>query len=160
MNFLPANARDRSLLLLFPFKAYVLEAPVCYTIWELATSGHRIRGAREEATGIVSVGYAVCFLIFAMAAICFCVFQKNDAFGSPLLFACFAFCFPVFIFENAAILVATVVVCALGTRLVKDRSLFAPVAHQQNDPFACPTCGTTIPGQLQKCPHCAWTYLE
>jgi K+-sensing histidine kinase KdpD len=160
MNFFPTSARERRLLLLFPFKTYVFVAPVCYMVWELATSGHRIRGGREEAMGIVAFGYMVCFLVFVITGL-FGIFLRhpNTAMSAAML-AFLAFLFPALIFQNAGMLVATISVIAFGMKFASDRHTFTVLASPQEYPFECPICKAIVPAHLKKCPHCAWSYSE
>jgi hypothetical protein len=160
MNFFPTTTRDRWLLLLFPFKAYVFAAPACYLVWELATTEHPIRGGREEAMGMVAFGYMACFLVFAIAGVLGIFLRRTGIAVSAAMFALFAFFFPALIFQNAGMLVAIISVFAFGMKFARGRHVFTSSVNSHEYSFDCPACGAIVPAQLQKCPHCAWTYSE
>jgi len=101
-----------------------------FMAWELITSGHRIRGGRAEAMGMVGLGYFLCFAVFIFAAICFAFARKFDGFFKAALFAFLAFYCPPLIYQEGGFPVAT-----------------------------CLACGTAIPSGTTKCRDCGWTYL-
>jgi hypothetical protein len=68
MNIFPVTKAERWGLLLFPFKAYTLLAPIGLFLWHETTVGNHLRGASAEATGRVVLGYMVCVGIFLLAA--------------------------------------------------------------------------------------------
>jgi len=159
MTLVPANARGRWLLLLFPFKAYLFLAPISFTAWELITSGHRIRGGRAEAMGMVGLGYFLCFAVFIFAAICFAFARKFDGFFKAALFAFLAFYCPPLIYQEGGFPVATIAVCLIGIRFAPTRNLFKTSQHSDKAPCTCLACGTAIPSGTTKCRDCGWTYL-
>ena len=55
--------------LFFPFKIYLLIAPIELYLWHQMTAGQRIRGGLAEGTGRVMLGYLICFVVFALTAI-------------------------------------------------------------------------------------------
>ncbi len=81
MNFLPTTARDRWLLLLFPFKAYVFVAPIFFSIWNDLTAEHRIRGEYETTATTIAFGFIGCLLTFIFAGpILFWIGWRKNAF--------------------------------------------------------------------------------
>jgi hypothetical protein len=67
MNIFPTSIRERWLLLLFPFKAYVFIAPILFFIWDKMTAGHQFRGAYEIAFTTLVFGFIGCLLAFICA---------------------------------------------------------------------------------------------
>jgi hypothetical protein len=159
MNFFPVRLRDRWLLLLLPFKVYVFIAPVCYLLWELVTSGQRVRGAREEAFGIVAGGYLCCFMAFMVAVVLCVVLGKMDVSASASVLSLLSLALPRLLLLNAGILVLVELACVLAAKFARNRYLARSSPHQYSDPIDCPVCGTSISGSMQKCPQCAWTYM-
>ena len=91
MRVLPSNRSDWLRLLLFPFKAYLVLGLACLFVWEVATSGHRPRGARVEAAFPVVLGYLLCIVVFGFVALIqFSVRRRSSALTSGL-FALAAF---------------------------------------------------------------------
>ena len=91
MNFFPTNSRDRWLLLLFPFKAYVFLAPAFFAVWNHATYGNRFRTDYSAAAGVIALGYFGCVLAFACACIIlFLIKWQKDAF-TAVFFAFLSF---------------------------------------------------------------------
>jgi len=85
MNFFPTSRRDRWLLLLFPFKAYVFVAPIWFYIWNELTTALRIRGAYEAAAAAIAFGYIGCLLTFLFAGpILFWIGWRKNAFTCPI----------------------------------------------------------------------------
>jgi hypothetical protein len=160
MKIFPTTSDERWHLLLFLFKAYVLIAPICFLVWDLATSERRFRGAREEAMGIVAMGYGICFLIFVIMGLFFCFLRKIDFAADAFLFGILVFLFPMLTYNNVGMLVITASVFILGMKFAQDRHLFTPLVHENEEGFECLVCQTPISSSLQKCPHCGWTYLN
>ena len=160
MRIFPTTSNERWALLLLPFKAYILIAPVCFVVWELATSERRFRGAREVAMAIVATGYGVCFLALVILGLLFCFLRKIDVAAGAFIFVALAFLFPTLIYNNAGMLVITASVFIFGMKFAKDRLVFTPLRNNNEEGFECLACYSPIPGSLQKCSHCGWTYLN
>jgi hypothetical protein len=73
--------------LLFPFRAYLVVAPVCLFFWKVATEGHRTKGALAEAVGPVLIGYWLCILVFILAAVVLFLTRHRELVAENLLCA-------------------------------------------------------------------------
>lgn len=87
MRALPSNRREWLAFLLFPFKAYVVIAPIFFFVWDAATAGHRMRGVRAHVAAGIGSGYLICLLVFAITALIQVIARRRDAALTSFLFA-------------------------------------------------------------------------
>lgn len=79
MHVIPHTRQEWFRFLLFPFRAFVVVAPICLFIWLAVTEGHRGRGARTEAAFPVALGLILCIGVFLVAALIQLVTRRRDA---------------------------------------------------------------------------------
>jgi cobalamin biosynthesis protein CobD/CbiB len=91
MSILPVNKQEWFALLLFPFKTYLVIAPVCLCIWAIANANNHVRGATAEATGRVLFGYFACTCVFLVTAVIQWFTGRHAAALENILFAAIAF---------------------------------------------------------------------
>jgi hypothetical protein len=123
MNICPTNSPERWLLLIFPFRAYVFLAPICFAVWEMGTTDHRFRGAWADAVGIIVLGYEICFLVFAVAALLFLILRKSDLVLVAGVFALLAILFPTMILAGMGGLVIPFSIFYIGMNCLSHRPL-------------------------------------
>jgi hypothetical protein len=88
MRFLPASGPDRLGLALFPFKAYLVLAPVCLWVWRMSVGNRYVRGGLSEATIAILPGYFLCMLVFfAVALVQFVQQEYKKSFNNILIAA-------------------------------------------------------------------------
>jgi cbb3-type cytochrome oxidase subunit 1 len=92
MHIIPHTRQEWGRFILFPFRAFVVVAPICLLIWLGATEGHRIRGARAEAAFPVALGLILCVHVFLVAALIQLMARRREA-----AFLSFAFGFAAFL---------------------------------------------------------------
>src|ERR1051325_10078526 len=96
MKFFPANKQERWMLLIFPFKTYVVLAPVFFFVWDTATEGYRFRGARETAATIIAFGDIFCLFIFVVAGLILLVARWRNVTITTFLVALATFIMLIF----------------------------------------------------------------
>ena len=69
MRFTPDTRQGWFRFLLFPFKAYVIIAPISLMLCRGSTEGRRFRGATAEAAFPIALGLTLCVIVFVIAAI-------------------------------------------------------------------------------------------
>lgn len=89
--------------MLFPFRAYLVVAPICLFVWKFATEGRRTGGALAEAAGPVLLGYMICTAVFMLAALIFFLTGRREFVRENLLFAGIAFFIATVIAPMAAV---------------------------------------------------------
>jgi hypothetical protein len=78
-------------LSLFPFKVYMVLAPVALFFWRQATSGERVLGALAEAAQRILFGYLLCVFVFLLAAMTCFIIRWRDRVAENLIFAGISF---------------------------------------------------------------------
>ncbi len=78
-------------LVFFPFKVYVVLAPVGLWIWREATAGERLRGALTEATGRIAFGYLLCTMVFLLAAAARFLIKRQNRVAENLMWGGISF---------------------------------------------------------------------
>ena len=142
------------------FRTYVLLAPLGLFVWDAATSASRIRGAWEQAAGIVGGGYMISFLLLLVAGLFAWAFRNFDAMVKCLAFMLLAFLFPFLIAEGAGLLAIAISVFMIGFKFARDRRLPKTPKSNEDEAFNCPACQATVSKSEHVCPRCAWTYLS
>ncbi len=73
MKIFPESRQAWSALILLPFKAYVVAAPVVLFLWHVAMRARRVRmeaqTARADAAFAVALGLMVCLGVFLVAGL-------------------------------------------------------------------------------------------
>jgi len=159
MRIFPTDSREWRRLILLPGQAYVLIAPGCFYVWDLTAAEHRVRGAWMDAAETIDLGYVICFLMFAVAGLVFCLTRHTDSAFTSLLFMLLAFVFPMSMISsrNSLGMAAVSVFIALWK--------FSPVRQRREsssrneEAFGCPNCNAVVSGSEQKCSACGWTYV-
>ena len=159
MKIFPADGREWRQLILLPGQAYVFAAPGCFYVWDLATAGHRVRGAWMEAVGIIDFGYMICFLTFAVVGLVFSLTRHFESAFTSFLFMLLAFIFPMSMLSsgNSLGMAAVSVFIALWK--------FSPFrqrresSSRKEEAFGCPNCRVIVSSSQQKCSNCGWTYV-
>src|SRR6266545_2617211 len=91
MNVIPRMRQEWFRFLLFPFKAFVVTAPIVLFVWLAVTKGHRVRGARAEAALPVALGLILCIAIFLLVGLIQLIVRRRDAARTSFSFALAAF---------------------------------------------------------------------
>jgi hypothetical protein len=91
MRVIPHTRQEWFRSILFPFRAYVVVAPICLLIWLAVTEGHRIRGARAEAAFPVALGLMLCVAVLLVTALIQLIARSRDAALASFGFAIVAF---------------------------------------------------------------------
>jgi hypothetical protein len=102
MQILPTY-RHWSGWLLFPFRAYLLIAPVCLYLCSFAPEAHKTKGAFAGAVAVVLFGFMICTLVFILAAVVLFLIRRRELVAENLLFAGIAFLIALFIAPMAAV---------------------------------------------------------
>ena len=89
--------------MLFPFRAYIIVAPICLFVWKFATDGHHTKGALAEAAAPVLFGFMICDLAFILAAVILYFTHRRELVAENLLFAGVTFLIAVMIAPMAAV---------------------------------------------------------
>jgi hypothetical protein len=144
MRVSPSTRKECFKLILFPFKVYVVLAPVGLVVWQIANEGNRVRGALMEAEGRIALGYFICFLTF--------IILEHRRF----VWALAAFVVPIFILSGGSLWLVVILVFASGCKLSQRAAHFP---ETQNEEIECIICHATVPARREKCPECGWTYL-
>jgi len=90
----PHSKHDWLRRMTFPFKAYLVVAPVIFFTWDVATGGSRggHHGViRADFAAVILSGFLVCFLGFLIAALVQFIAHRRDVARVSLLFAGVAF---------------------------------------------------------------------
>jgi hypothetical protein len=91
MHVLPSSKQAWSDLLLFPFKAYMLMAPIGLVLWQEVTIKHWIGSPLADALERIVSGYAVCGIVFLIAAVIRIATRHRERLGEDLFLAAVAF---------------------------------------------------------------------
>jgi hypothetical protein len=91
MRIFPRTGQEWLSFLLFPFRAYVVVAPMCLLVWLSVTQGDLIRGGRAEAALPVALGLMICLAVFVLAALIQFIARRRDAALASFWFALAAF---------------------------------------------------------------------
>ena len=102
MRLLPTN-RHWSGWLLFPFRAYLIIAPVCLYLCSFAPETHKAKGAFAGAAAVVLFGCGICFLVFLLAAVILFLTHRRELIAETVLFAAIAFGISLLIAPLAAV---------------------------------------------------------
>ncbi len=89
-RFTPANSREWRGLLIFPFKVYVVLAPLCFYLWNLM-AGPLPTATRVQAAQTLELGYAVCIFLLLSLGVCFLVARHFGEATTSSLWALFAY---------------------------------------------------------------------
>lgn len=86
----PHSKHDWLRRVTFPFKAYLVVAPVTFFTWDVATGGSRggHHGViRADFAGVILWGFLVCILGFLIAALVQFIAHRRDVARTSLIFA-------------------------------------------------------------------------
>jgi hypothetical protein len=88
---------------LFPFRAYLVIAPVCLYVCSFAPEAHKTKGAFAGAATVVLLGYGLCFLVFILAAAILFFIRRRELVAENLLLAGITLLISLFIAPMAAV---------------------------------------------------------